>query len=60
MLAAYVVDKVCAYTHTSLNKITFGNRKLLWCVMVKFNMSSYNKTINEKLKGGDLASLKLQ
>ena len=28
--------------------------------MVKFNMSSYNKTINENLKGGDLASFKLQ
>ena len=53
MLAAFVVDKVCAHTHTSIQvyKITFGNRKLLWCLMVKFNMSSYNKTINENLKG---------
>ena len=28
--------------------------------MVKFNMSSYNKIINEKRKGGDQACLGLQ
>ena len=28
--------------------------------MVKFNMSSYNKIINEKGKGGDQACLRLQ
>ena len=28
--------------------------------MVKFNMSSYNKIINEKGKGGDHACLRLQ
>ena len=52
MLAEYVVEyKDGAQTHTRAYKICFGNRKLLWCVMVKFNMSSYNKTINENLKG---------
>ena len=47
------------YTHISQMKLTkqhFGNGKLLWRLMDKFNMSSNNKTINENFRGGDFAS----